>query len=392
MSRYYSYINSAKQILQAYHGEEPFASFLKKYFSANKKYGSKDRKHISNLCYCFFRLGKAGMDLDAEERILTGLFLSTVESNEILATISPEWNDKVRVSINEKLLIIKYSLLIPKIFPWQSELSCGIDHKKFCESFLVQPDLFIRLRPGKEDLVKHKLKNAGIEFLEVSGSALALPNTSKLENIIRVDKEAVIQDHSSQLVGGFIKSEIEKFDKDVSVWDCCAASGGKSIMTYDINPEIQLTVSDIRESILANLKKRFQKAEINNYKSFVIDLEKNNIQQSIINNQFSMIIADVPCSGSGTWSRTPEQLFYFDERKIDEYASLQKKILSNIIPHLKPGGSLIYITCSVFKKENEEVAEFARSDLSLRLIKQEVIKGYDKRADSMFVAVLGKDL
>ena len=68
MSRYHSYINSAKQILELYKGDEPFASFLKKYFGANKKFGSKDRKQVSHLCYCFFRLGKTAMALQIEER------------------------------------------------------------------------------------------------------------------------------------------------------------------------------------------------------------------------------------------------------------------------------------------------------------------------------------
>ncbi len=75
VSRYHSYLNSATAILKQYGGDEPFASFLRKHFAANKKYGSKDRKQISHLCYCFFRLGKMAMDLPTSERILLGLFL-----------------------------------------------------------------------------------------------------------------------------------------------------------------------------------------------------------------------------------------------------------------------------------------------------------------------------
>ena len=404
MSRYYSYLNSTGRVISMYNGAEPFASFLKKYFSVNKKFGSRDRKIISNLCYCYFRLGKANFEMKKQDRILAGLFLCSNESNEILAALKPEWNLNVKSGVKKKYSIIndphqtvgkEYRIL--NVFPWVNELSDGIEHEKFCKSFLVQPDLFIRLRPGKENLVKNKLIKAGIKFLEISESALSLPNTTKLKDVIQIDEEAVIQDRSSQQVGEFIRNEVEMFDKNVSVWDCCAASGGKSIMAYDINPDIQLTVSDVREGILENLKKRFLIAGIRKYKSVIIDLTKNNIQHpiaigSMLNNQQLIIIADVPCSGSGTWSRTPEQLYYFDEKRIYEYASLQKKIISNVIPHLKPGGSLIYITCSVFKKENEEVAAFAESEFTLKLVKQEMIKGYDKKADSMFVALLRKDL
>ena len=173
MSRHHSYLNSTKAILSIYKGDEPFSSFLKKYFSANKKFGSKDRKQISNLCYCFFRLGKAVMNTSMEEKILTGLFLCSDKTNETLAVIKPDWNDKCNLPLAEKLLIINSSLLISEIFPWKNELSEGVDHEKFCQSFFIQPDLFLRLRPGKEKIVIQKLKQAGIDFKMISETCLS---------------------------------------------------------------------------------------------------------------------------------------------------------------------------------------------------------------------------
>ena len=138
------------------------------------------------------------------------------------------------------------------------------------------------------------------------------------------------------------------------------------------------------------MEKRFEKAGIKNYKSFVIDLTSSNLKPRTSN--FKLIIADVPCTGSGTWSRTPEQLYFFDERKIETYAALQKKIVSNAIPQLQPGGIFVYITCSVFKKENEENVDFLKENFHLKLKQMEVLKGYDKKADSMFIAVFEKTL
>jgi 16S rRNA (cytosine967-C5)-methyltransferase len=333
---------------------------------------------------------------------LIALYLCSEQSNEILSALRPQWNEKCDLPLSRKLLIINlpagragYSLLITEVFPWQDELSEGVDHRKFCESFFVQPDLFLRLRPGKEKMVIEKLQQAGIDFKMITENCLALPNASKIDRVIELDKEAVIQDHSSQATGEFIRSEIRSCKSEISLWDCCAGSGGKSIMIYDIDPKIELTVSDKRESILANLKKRFNNAGIRNYKSVIADLSQNNsdIKDRIpIAIGTEIIIADVPCTGSGTWSRTPEQLYFFDESEIGRYATLQKKIVSNTISHLKPGGSFIYITCSVFKKENEEVAMFIKENFQLKLKQMEVLKGYDKKADSMFVAVFGKDL
>jgi 16S rRNA (cytosine967-C5)-methyltransferase len=106
---------------------------------------------------------------------------------------------------------------------------------------------------------------------------------------------------------------------------------------------------------------------------------------------FDLVICDAPCTGSGTWSRTPEQLFFFTANKIDKYAALQRKIVSNAIPFLKAGGYFLYITCSVFKKENEEVAGFIKSEFHLQLVKMELLKGYNKKADTMFVALFSSD-
>ena len=175
-------------------------------------------------------------------------------------------------------------------------------------------------------------------------------NAVKVDDVLTIDKEAVIQDYSSQRVAEFFPLNIDNTVKNV--WDCCAASGGKSILAKDVLGDIQLTVSDVRENILFNLRKRFGAAGIDKFQSFIADLTEPNV--SIPNGPFDLIIADVPCSGSGTWSRTPEQLYFFEAEKIEKYAKLQRNILENVCPHLKPGGFLLYITCSVFKKENED--------------------------------------
>ena len=161
-------------------------------------------------------------------------------------------------------------------------------------------------------------------------------------------------------------------------------------MLCDAYPDIDLTVSDIRESILHNLKKRFGEAGITRYKSKVVDLTAAN--PGPMGSGFDVIVADVPCTGSGTWSRAPEQLCLFERNRIDEYSSRQKKIVSNVISQLKPVGHLLYITCSVFKKENEEVVMFIRDNFHLDLVKMEILKGYDKKADTMFAALLQKPL
>lgn len=382
--RYHSYLNSAKAIIESYKGNIPLAAYLKKYFSSHKKYGSKDRKQIATLCYNFYRLGKAVPQLPVEEKIIVGVFLCEDKHNDFLQFHKPEWNELITKPVEEKLQAA--CITGEDIFPWAEELSNGIDAELFRHSFLKQPDLFLRVRPGRKDIVTKKLQEAGIEFTLENDACIALPNATKVDELLEIDKEVVIQDQNSQRVLDGIKIPASAMQQPLPVWDCCAASGGKSILAHDIlNGRIDLTVSDIRENILSNLKERFERAGIKNYKTFVADLSDSNAQLSTFNSQ--LIICDAPCTGSGTWSRTPEQLYFLKRKTPDVYVNMQQQIVSNVIPALKPGGLFVYITCSVFRNENEDMVNFIKEKFHLQLLQMELLKGYDKKADSMFAAV-----
>ena len=384
--KFFSHLHSAAAILKSYNGNEPFHVFVKKYFAHNKKFGSRDRKQIASLCYSYFRLGNAVKDLPVEERIILATALWENNSSEFLKTVKPEWNDLAEKSVQQKLSFLSMEFSVHNIFPYKDELSEGIDAGKFNASFLIQPDLFLRVRPGNANRITGKLAGAGFFYKLISENCIALPNASKVDTVIDLDKEAVVQDHNSQRVGEFMTFRRGPSDR---VWDCCAASGGKSIMAYDIDPNIELTVSDKRESILQNLRTRFTKAGIKKYNSFVADLSIGlNALRGLNANRYDFIICDAPCTGSGTWSRTPEQLFYFKKASIEKYAALQKKIIQNIVPALKPGGHLLYITCSVFKKENEDVVKYAEENFNLELKRMELLKGYEIKADTLFAALL----
>jgi 16S rRNA (cytosine967-C5)-methyltransferase len=80
----------------------------------------------------------------------------------------------------------------------------------------------------------------------------------------------------------------------------------------------------------------------------------------------------------------------FDEHKIEFFQKLQKTIATNVAKYLKPGKPLIYITCSAFKAENEDVVDYLVKDVGLKLEEKQVLKGYGHKADTMFVARLIK--
>jgi len=384
MLRFYSHVNTAKTILNEYKGEIPLSAFLKNFFSKEKKYGSRDRRNISSLCYNYFRIGFAMPIKDVEERLMTSVFLSSVSSDEWLQNIKPAWNEKIYLSLADKIKIA--CLAANEIFPFNAELSDDVDISAFNISFLIQPNVFIRIRPGKHAVVKKKLSEAEIAYQEVDHNSLAFANSTKLEDVLDINKEVVVQDLNSQRVGELLLEG--EYKKPTTVWDCCAASGGKSIMIYDLLSNTQLTVSDIRDSIIKNLQTRFKEAGIKDFRTFVADLtDPKNLQNAIKTTKFDLVICDAPCSGSGTWARTPEQLLFFEEEEIIRYSNLQKSIAGNSSLYLKKGGYFLYITCSVFKKENEEVVDFIKRQLSFNLIEMKLLKGFHEKADTMFAAL-----
>ena len=379
----------AVRILAAYAGEIPLHSFLKNFFRENPQMGSRDRKQVSEMCYCFFRLGHSLKNITPEERILTGIFLSNQNKEQILEFLRPEWWAQIEKPLEEKLEVVrgKFPDFEPtEIFPWKNLLSADVDHRALCLSFLKKPMLFIRVRPGYEQVLPAKLLQHHIEF-ENADPDSALPfkaysftGGTKLDDVFLLNREAVVQDLSSQNTALFLKPDAKK---EFEAWDCCAGSGGKSILLSDLYPGCRLTVSDIRESILKNLSTRFQEAGIEPAHLFSADLTDLN---DIPRQSFNFIVADLPCTGSGTWSRTPEALYYFDPGTLSNYRQRQERILSNIITRLKPNGDLVYITCSIFADENEKISTGVLEPGKIKLEKHDLINGYNRGADSMYAA------
>lgn len=397
MSRYNSWLNTATTIVKLYKGDQPLAGYLKTFFASNKKYGSNDRRQISQLCYCYYRLGKLTHDttIAVEELILAGLLLCTTGKDKLLEELRPQWLSFADNGIEDKLRMLNQwfeeqqsSFSEAAVFPWEDRLSNPIDYPSFCHSFFIQPEVFIRIRPGHASQVRQKLQKAGIYFNETDKTdCLSFTNATKIEEALVLNKEAVIQDYNSQNVFSVVP-EIEP--RKINAWDCCAASGGKSILATDTLGKLDLTVSDIRPSILSNLRKRLATAGISLLQSLQLDLTMLPALSALTCSPFDLVICDVPCSGSGTWSRTPEQLTFFSEEQIDQFHSLQKTIAVNAASQLNTGGYFLYITCSVFKMENERVVEHLTKNTSLQLIEMKVLEGYTKKADTMFAALLKK--
>jgi 16S rRNA (cytosine967-C5)-methyltransferase len=381
-------IKAFELILKSYDGALPLHRFLVAHFKKYKQMGSSDRRWASRYLYSFYRLGKALPAENTLQRLAVADFLCNNTSSLMIEAHLPQLAEQVELPVPAKLALVSDvypAFRLEEVFPFSVLLSDEIDKEAFFQSFFIQPDLFIRVQQNHSLGILNALKAANVVVHDIDEKTFGLPNGTKLEQVLPNQGTYQVQDLSSQKTGAFFQPQ--KYDY---WWDCCAASGGKSLLLHDLEPKIELLVSDVRENSLRNLEERFQMAGLKKYQKKVLDLLQNN-DQELHHYAFDGIILDAPCSGSGTWGRTPEMLTTFEEHKIAYFNKLQKSIAAGVVKYLKEGKPLIYITCSVFKQENEDVVDYLQKELGLSLERMEVIKGYQDKADTMFAARLIKN-
>ncbi len=385
------HLSTAEKLITNYDGRSPFHLYIKQYFKQEKKHGSKDRKQISHICYTVLRLGKSLLQCSFRDQFKVAHFMMNEQAGIWSFLYDDDWISNWPQNLEERIIFIKTlytSFNLSMVFP-SAPISGFINNKEtFIHGHFCQPNLFIRVRPGYKTQVEQSLINHKFSFEYISENTIALPPSVDLSEVDGLNLFFVIQDISSQKTGQLIDLAAPQFPekKAIKFWDCCAASGGKTLMAYDRLENLDITATDIRSTILHNLQNRLKSAGIENYKHGIIDLTKPPFK--LPHKKYDFILCDAPCTGSGTWSRTPEQLRYFKIDAIEDYKNLQRKILQNIIPFLAPNGYLLYITCSVFKEENEAQIAASLNDYEIAVIAMEYFEGAAHRGDTMFACLL----
>ena len=199
----------------------------------------------------------------------------------------------------------------------------------------------IRLRhAGAEE----ELRQAGVEL--AAGAFLAHARRVLLGDITHTaafrEGRIAIQDEASQLVAALV-------GRGQRVLDCCAAPGGKTTILADSNPDSQIIAADLHPQ-RARLLRRLLRAD--NVQVICADAENLPVC-----GKFDRVLADVPCSGTGTLARNPEIKWRLKPEDLADLHARQLAIASSALQHLAPGGRLVYSTCSLEREENQEVVE-----------------------------------
>ncbi len=159
-----------------------------------------------------------------------------------------------------------------------------------------------------------------------------------------------VQDEGSQIVAALAGAEA-----GMQVLDFCAGAGGKTLaLSAAMDNRGQVFAHDAEKARLAPIFDRMRRSENRN-----VQIVTKPSELAPLNNHMDIVLVDAPCTGSGTWRRRPDAKWRLTQRQLDTRKGEQSAILETAKAFVKPGGLLVYITCSVFDEENgEQIAAF----------------------------------
>ncbi|MEG2451400.1 MAG: 16S rRNA (cytosine(967)-C(5))-methyltransferase RsmB [Clostridium sp.] len=266
--------------------------------------------------------------------------------NGVLRTISREKETIVFHSDS-----VRYS--VPDWMLKQFKEQYGDDEvKRILESFLEEKPLTVRCNLNKATLeeIRASLQSQGVELGDsgYSEGVVTLLGVDYLERLDAFTKGFIqVQDLSSSLSGDAAGIR----DGDYII-DVCGAPGGKSIHAAELLHGTGMVESrDISESKVAMIEENIHRSGLKNIKARVLDAL---IYDADSEKKADVLIADLPCSGLGIIGRKPDIKYNMTLEKTEDLIRLQRAMLSVVYQYVKPGGTLIYSTCTINKKENEE--------------------------------------
>ena len=235
--------------------------------------------------------------------------------------------------------------------------------RQICEHDQSIPVTAIRLRtPSAEQ----QLAQEGIAL--TAGALLASARRVQSGDVTKTQAfrsgQIVIQDEASQLVAALVTTDV--LCAKPRILDCCAAPGGKTLAIADHNPEAEIAAVELHPHRARLLQKLLRARPSSSERIHIISADAQHLPLS---QKFDSVLADVPCSGTGTLARNPEIKWRLTPDDLVELPLRQLAILRSALAQVAPQGRLIYSTCSLEKEENENVIEQALSEnKSFRLL------------------------
>lgn len=354
----------------------PMDALMNDYFKARRYIGSKDRGSIAELVYFVLRNGgslewhveKTGRAANPRRVVMAALYLGkSLSTDEIIELFSEEKYAPSALTDAEKgmlerlegLSLVDDKMPVPARYNFPDWMigrlkdAFGENLPEAMAALNAQAPVDLRINTLKclsvKDLI-HALDKEGHVGAPTPHSPLGVRLKKRIAAFntqVFQDGWFEMQDEGSQIVAQLV--DAQPGDK---VIDFCAGAGGKTLaIAAAMKNKGRILAWDTSENRLKQMPKRLARAGVTNVQIHTI---KDETDQFIKRHKGSAdwVIVDAPCSGSGTWRRNPDLKWRFTPDDLKEIKDVQARILKSASRLIKPGGKLVYVTCSVFPDEN----------------------------------------
>jgi len=368
---------------------------IERKLKSNPKWGARDRGFIAETVYEMVRWWRLLKEVSPSDDLyhLFGTYW-VLQGNEL-----PEWREFKGLEPRRILSNydhIKDRAVLQSIPDWLDDMGAELLGEKWdkeIETLNQEADVVLRvntLKTTREQLMK-RLADDGIESYMPKGYKDALV-LEKRQNIFKhpAFKEGLfeIQDASSQLVATALEVE-----PGMRVIDACAGSGGKSLhLAALMQNKGRILSMDLEEWKLKNTKLRARRNGISIIEPKVIEGNKT-IKR--LKESADRVLLDVPCSGLGVLKRNPDTKWKLTPESIEKVQAIQQDILQNYAGMVKPGGLLVYATCSILSTENEmQVEKFLASEngKNFELVEDQKVLAQESGYDGFYIAKIKRKI
>ena len=316
-----------------------------KYLKARRYIGAKDRRFITDLLWKIIRNRSKYTEMlkkHPSPRLFTALALGDADLGLIFngEEYAPDILNKEETSLLKHATTFE-DFSEATLYECPQWLFDKIADKSLLEALNATAPIDLRTNFCSREEALLNLRKEGLFFSNTPLSPIGLRSEERinLNNCMSYqDGKVEVMDEGSQLI-----SLLCCVKPHHHIIDYCAGAGGKSLaFGAQMHNDGVVWAHDISQERLSRIKKRAERLDILNIK----------LIQNVTDTNYDRFILDAPCSGSGTWRRSPDAKYRLTPQKLAEICRTQAELLEFGAQHTKLGGRLIYMTCSILKEEN----------------------------------------
>jgi len=366
----------------------PADAAVSRYFRAHRNLGQQDRAFVAETVYAVLRRRRslaAAAGSEAPRALVIAALarvhgLSARALDELLRPDERSLVARMRAARSEDFPAAVRADLPDWLWAQLADIYGDEEAMRIAQGLLNPAPLDLRVnlaRIGREEALA-QLAASGVEGArtEWSPAGIRLAGKPALQRLAPFREGLVeVQDEGSQLLAYLVAPR-----RGEMVADYCAGAGGKTLaLAMLMRGTGRLYAMDVSARRLSELAPRAARAGISNVHTVVLSGDSDPRAKRLAG-KLDRVLVDAPCSGFGTLRRNPDLKWRHDASAVDELAAKQRSILESASRLVKPGGRLVYATCSLLPKENEEVAsafaaahpEFAELDCGELLAAQRI--------------------